>query len=59
MNMNKIEFPQTFKKEEGQGLLANYSQENQAVGSALNKRLEKLSATKFSQPPNPEEKATL
>ena len=59
MNMTKIEFPQTFKKEEGQGLLANYSQEDQSVGNALNKRMQKLSATKFQEAPDPEDKATL
>lgn len=59
MNMTKIEAPTTFNKQEGQGLLANYSDEDQSLGSALEKRMQKLSATKFQQPPNPEEKVTL
>ena len=59
MNMTKIETPQTFNKQEGQGLLANYSQEDQSIGSALNKRMQKLSATKFQETPDPEDKVTL
>ena len=59
MNMTKIETPQTFNKQEGQGLLANYSDEDQSVGAALNKRMQKLSATKLQVGPDPEDKATL
>ena len=59
MNMTKVEFPQTFKKQEGQGLLANYSDEDQSIGSALNKRMQKLSETKLQTPQNPEQKPTL
>lgn len=62
MNMTKVEFPQTFKKQEGQGLLPEYSQENASIQDALSKRLQKLSATKFRDEPDPlqlSNKATL
>lgn len=59
MNMTKIEAPTTFNKQEGQGLLANYSEEDQSMGNALNKRLQKLASTKFQTEPNPEDKPTL
>ena len=59
MNMTKVEFPTTFKKQEGQGLLANYSDEDQSIGNALNKRMAKLSADKFKKEPDPKDQATL
>lgn len=54
MDIRKPTIPNTFNKEEGQGLLANYSDEDQSVGDALNKRLQKLAATKLQLAPETE-----
>lgn len=53
--MRKVQAPHTFQQEEGQGLLSNYYQEEDAVNDALRGRRQKLAEKKLHLSPDSED----